>query len=110
MQIEKEKLCERIFELEKKLDASQSMELEIGGTRVSIQMAKPMGGEHNMKIDRKIKSKEKDLEDREEELEGLETPNQALIVKERNSNDELQEARKELIDVSLSLSQKLKSK
>lgn len=79
--IEREKLCERIFELEKKLDASQSMELEIGGTRVSIQMAKPMGGEHNMKIDRKIESKEKDLKDKEEELEGLETPNQALVVR-----------------------------
>ncbi|KAG6485938.1 hypothetical protein ZIOFF_054505 [Zingiber officinale] len=33
-----------------------------------------------------------------EEIEGLEDLNQALIVKERQSNDELQHARKELIN------------
>lgn len=102
MQREKEKLLERIVELEKKLDDSQSMELEIAGTRVSIQMAKPMGVEHNTEIYRKIKSLEKDLKDKEEELEDITTLYGAPMMKERNSNDELQEARKELIDVSLS--------
>lgn len=78
------------------------MELEIAGTRVSIQMAKPMGVEHNTEIYRKIKSLEKDLKDKEEELEDITTLYGAPMMKERNSNDELQEARKELIDVSLS--------
>ncbi|MCL7022751.1 hypothetical protein MKW94_001744 [Papaver nudicaule] len=45
----------------------------------------------------KIEELSKKLEDKEEELESLEDLNQILIVKERNSNDELQEARKELI-------------
>ncbi|KAE9463545.1 hypothetical protein C3L33_04552, partial [Rhododendron williamsianum] len=76
---EKEKLLERIVELEKKLDDSQSMELEIAGTG-------------------KIKSLEKDLKDKEEELEDITTLYGAPMMKERNSNDELQEARKELID------------
>ncbi|XP_058185675.1 factor of DNA methylation 2-like isoform X1 [Rhododendron vialii] len=74
------------------------MELEIAGTRVSIQMAKPMGVEHNTEIDRKIKSFEEDLKDKEEKLEDITTLDGALMMKERNSNDELQEARKELID------------
>lgn len=78
------------------------MELEIAGTRVSIQMAKPMGVEYNTEIYRKIKSLEKDLKDKEEELEDITTLYGAPMMKERNSNDELQEARKELIDVSLS--------
>lgn len=34
-------------------------------------MAKPMGVERNMEIERKIKSLEKDLKDKEEELEGM---------------------------------------
>ncbi|KAI3919585.1 hypothetical protein MKX01_018408 [Papaver californicum] len=37
------------------------------------------------------------LEDKEEELESQEDLNQIFIVKERGSNDELQEARKELV-------------
>ncbi|KAI3801508.1 hypothetical protein L1987_29615 [Smallanthus sonchifolius] len=45
----------------------------------------------------KMESIQNDLKEKEEELEGLEELNQALIVKERKSNDELVEARKELI-------------
>ncbi|KAL5580990.1 hypothetical protein UlMin_013432 [Ulmus minor] len=38
------------------------------------------------------------LKDKEEDLEAMEALNQALIVKERRSNDELQQAREELIN------------
>ncbi|KAL5569072.1 hypothetical protein UlMin_025647 [Ulmus minor] len=40
---------------------------------------------------------ESKLKEKEEELEDLEALNQTLVMKERKSNDELQEARKELI-------------
>ncbi|KAB1225962.1 hypothetical protein CJ030_MR1G006670 [Morella rubra] len=40
----------------------------------------------------------KDLNEKEEELARMEELNQTLIVKERKTNDELQEARKELIN------------
>ena len=40
----------------------------------------------------------KGLREKEESLEDLEALNQTLIVKERKSNDELQEARRELIN------------
>ncbi|KAK7402350.1 hypothetical protein VNO78_14548 [Psophocarpus tetragonolobus] len=40
---------------------------------------------------------EKKLDDKEEELEGMEAYQQALVVQERKTNDELQNARKELI-------------
>jgi len=40
------------------------------------------------------------LREKEGELNDLEALNQTLIVRERKSNDELQDARKELINVS----------
>ncbi|KAI3885283.1 hypothetical protein MKW98_002675 [Papaver atlanticum] len=46
----------------------------------------------------KIEELTQKSEDKEEELESLEDLNQTLIVKERRSNDELQEARKELVN------------
>lgn len=41
----------------------------------------------------------KDLREKEQSLRDMDALNQTLIVKERKSNDELQEARKELINV-----------
>ncbi|KAI3891565.1 hypothetical protein MKX03_033112 [Papaver bracteatum] len=49
--------------------------------------------EYRDKIEKLIKK----LEEKEGEMESLEDLNHSLIVKERKSNDELQEARKELI-------------
>ena len=42
-----------------------------------------------------------ELKEKEEELDDLEALTQTLIIKERKCNDELQEARKEMITVSL---------
>ena len=50
---------------------------------------------------KKIDSLQKDLREKEESLEELDAHNQCLIYAERLKNDELQEARKELISVSL---------
>ncbi|KAL5703596.1 hypothetical protein ACHQM5_022125 [Ranunculus cassubicifolius] len=49
------------------------------------------------KLNNELKAKEKSLEEKEE-LEYLESLTQTLVVKERKSNNELQEARNELIN------------
>ncbi|CAK9188250.1 unnamed protein product [Ilex paraguariensis] len=95
---EKEKLHKRILELEKKLDAKQALELEIERMRGALLVMKHMGEDGDMEIEDKMHNIQKNLKEKEEELEDLEALNQALVVKERKSNDELQEARKELID------------
>ncbi|GJS83721.1 RNA-directed DNA polymerase, eukaryota [Tanacetum coccineum] len=69
---EKEKLHHGIIELQKKLDEKQWLELQIELMKGAV-------------------------EDKEEELECLEAINQALISKERSCNDELVDARQELI-------------
>jgi hypothetical protein len=44
-----------------------------------------------------------DLQEKEEELEGVEDLQQTLVVQERKTNDELQDARKKLISVCIFL-------
>ncbi|XP_059626604.1 factor of DNA methylation 4-like [Cornus florida] len=95
---QKQELHKRIIELEKKLDAKQRLELEIECMRGAVQVMKHMDDVGDMKAKREMESIENDLiKEKEKELDDLEALNQALIVKERKSNDELQEARKELI-------------
>ncbi|KAK3020254.1 hypothetical protein RJ639_045578, partial [Escallonia herrerae] len=95
---EKELLHKRIIELEKKLDAKQALELEIELMRGALQVMKHMGDDGDTKVQKQIEDIRRDLLDKEEELEGLEALNQALVIKERKTNDELQDARKELIN------------
>ncbi|XP_059642814.1 protein INVOLVED IN DE NOVO 2-like [Cornus florida] len=97
---EKEKLHKRIIDLEKKLDAKQALELEIEQMRGALQVMKHIGEgeEGDTAVKKKMDVIQEDLKEKEEELENLEALSQALIVKERKSNDELQEARKELIN------------
>ncbi|KAJ0917595.1 putative XS domain-containing protein [Helianthus annuus] len=93
---EKEKLHQKIIKLEKKLDEKQRLELEIKQMKGAIEVMKHMT-EEDLEAKNKMKSLQNDLKEKEEELEGLEELNQALIVKERKTNDELVDARKELI-------------
>ncbi|PKA48562.1 Protein suppresor of gene silencing 3 [Apostasia shenzhenica] len=93
---EKEAAIEKIIKLEKQLEAKHKLELEIQQLKGSLQVMKHLGGE-DLEINGKIVELNEELKEKIEELEDLEALNQALIVKERKSNDELQEARKELI-------------
>lgn len=104
LQIEKEKLHSKIIELEKKLDARQALELEIERMRGALHVMKHMGEDGDMEVKKNMDAIKEDLKEKEEELESMEALQQALVIKERKSNDELQEARKELISVSVSLS------
>lgn len=77
------------------------MELQIETLKGQLNVMKHMGDEGDQEILEKANSLNKLLREKEGELDDMDRMNQALIVKERNSNDELQDARKELINVSL---------
>ncbi|KAA8515254.1 hypothetical protein F0562_018516 [Nyssa sinensis] len=97
-QRQKEELHKRIIQLEKQLDAKQALELEIERLRGTLNVMKHMGDDGDLEVLKKVEGIHKMLREKEGELDDLEALNQTLIVKERKSNDELQEARKELIN------------
>ncbi|KAI3737789.1 hypothetical protein L2E82_27801 [Cichorium intybus] len=92
---EKEKHHQKIIELQRKIDEKQRLELEIKQMEGAMEVMKHVTHE-DVDAKNKFESIEKDLKEKEE-LENLEELNQPLIIKERLSNDELQDARKELI-------------
>ncbi|KAF9676834.1 hypothetical protein SADUNF_Sadunf08G0044500 [Salix dunnii] len=95
---QKEELHNRIIKLEKQLDAKQALELEIERLRGALNVMKHMDDDGDVEVLRKMDAIIKKLREKEGELNDLDALNQTLIVRERKSNDELQEARKELIN------------
>ncbi|GMN24170.1 hypothetical protein TIFTF001_000446 [Ficus carica] len=95
---QKEELHRKIMDLEKNLDKKQALELMIERYRGALEVMKHMGADEDMKLKKEMDEIKEKLQEKEEEMEALEELNQALIVKERRSNDELQEARKETIN------------
>lgn len=102
IQRQKEELHNRIIQLEKKLDAKQAIELEIERLRGTLNVMRHMGADGDEEVMKKVEVILRELREKEGEFDDLEALNQTLIVKERKSNDELQDARKELINVSFS--------
>ncbi|KAG4939248.1 hypothetical protein JHK84_045440 [Glycine max] len=99
-QRQKELLHAKIIQLQKQLDMKQELELEIQQLKGSLSVLKHMEDDEDAEVLKKVDTLQKDLRDKEQSLEELDALNQALIVKERESNDELQEARKALVDES----------
>ncbi|XP_074366478.1 factor of DNA methylation 4-like [Apium graveolens] len=95
---EKHQLYQRVIELQKKLDDKQRLELDIEQMRGAVEVMRPISDGGDAEAKKKMESLEETLKEKEEDLEGLEDLNQALIIKERKTNDELQDARKELIN------------
>nr|XP_043633850.1 protein INVOLVED IN DE NOVO 2 [Erigeron canadensis] len=93
----KEELHKKIIMLEKQLDAKQAVELEIERLKGQLNVMKHIGDD-DMEVLKKVEVIHKNLREKEEELDDLESLNQTLVVQERKSNDELQDARKELIE------------
>ena len=96
MQRDKQAALEKILNLQQQLDAKENLELEIQHLLGKLEVMKHQGLESKEKID--VLSQE--LQDKYDEMEYMESMNQILLIKERKSNDELQNARKELIAVS----------
>lgn len=84
-QKEKENLQKKIIVLEKQLVAKQDLESEI----------------RNLNVIQKIEDRRRNLKEKEEELKYMESLNQTLVVQDQKSKIELQEARKDLIKVSV---------
>ncbi|KAM0004881.1 hypothetical protein Hdeb2414_s0002g00046191 [Helianthus debilis subsp. tardiflorus] len=96
---EKEEALKIVLELERQLDAKQKLEMEIVELKGKVKVIKLMADEDDAAVQGRIKKLNDELEAKVEEMGDLEDMNQTLVVKERESNDELQEARKELIKV-----------
>ncbi|XP_014516800.1 factor of DNA methylation 1 [Vigna radiata var. radiata] len=94
---EKEEAYNKILQLEKQLDAKQKLEMEIEELKGKLQVMKHLGDEDDTAVQKRIEEMNEELQEKIENLESVESMNQTLIVKERQSNDELQQARKELI-------------
>lgn len=100
IQRQKEQLHAKITQLEKQLDMKQKLELEILQLKGKLDVMKHMEDDGDSEVLYKLDALHKDLREKEQSLQDLDALNQTLIIKERKSNDELQEARKELINVS----------
>ncbi|EOA25333.1 hypothetical protein CARUB_v10018651mg [Capsella rubella] len=96
---QKEELHEKIIRLERQRDQKQAVELEIEQLKGQLNVMKHMGSDGDAEIVKKVGTIYKDLGEKEAELSDLDKFNQALILRERRTNDELQEARKELVNI-----------
>lgn len=86
-----------ILELDRQLDAKQTLLMDIQELKGKLQVMKHLG--KDAAVQSEMKEMNDKLEEKMEEMGDLENLNRILLIKELQSNDELQEARKELIDV-----------
>ncbi|XWS20521.1 hypothetical protein CRYUN_Cryun31cG0108700 [Craigia yunnanensis] len=93
---EKEEALKKILQLEKQLDVKQKLEMEIEDLKGKMLVMKHLG-QDDAAVQKKMEEMNNELKEKIDDLQDLESTNQVLIYKERQSNDELQEARKVLI-------------
>ncbi|KAF9686256.1 hypothetical protein SADUNF_Sadunf03G0139900 [Salix dunnii] len=94
---EKEEALKKILQLEKQLDAKQKLEMEIQEIKGKLLVLKHLGDQDDAAVQKKVEEMKDELSQKVEDFADMESLNQTLIIKERQSNDELQEARKILI-------------
>ncbi|TVU46269.1 hypothetical protein EJB05_05794 [Eragrostis curvula] len=87
---------ENIKELERTLASKHKLELEIEQLRGKLEVMKHMGTEEDTNL-KEIEKMRESLQEKDDELEAIDSLNQTLIVKERRTNDELADAKKDLI-------------
>ncbi|KAF3608219.1 hypothetical protein DY000_02050814, partial [Brassica cretica] len=95
--MQKEKLRERITALERELDQKQDLELEVEHLKRQLGVMRHMELDGGTEIVNKVETYLRDLSEKEGELAHVNKFNQDLVVRERTTNDELQEARRALI-------------
>ncbi|CAH2064817.1 unnamed protein product, partial [Thlaspi arvense] len=96
---QKEELHEKIIRLERQRDQKQALELEIEQLKGKLNVKKLMGSVGDDEIVEEVEKIYKDLTQREEDLAELDKFYQTVILRERRTNEELQEARKELVHI-----------
>lgn len=101
IQRQKEQFHAKIILLERQLEVKQKLELEIQQLKGKLNVMAHIEDDGDSEVLNKVDALHKDLREKEQSLRDLDSLNQTLIIKERQSNDELQEARKELINVSV---------
>lgn len=94
---EKEEALKKILQLEKQLDAKQKLEMEIQEIKGKLLVMKHLGDQDDAAVQKKVEEMKDELSQKEDDFTDMESLNQTLIIKERQSNDELQQARKNLI-------------
>ncbi|XP_073127420.1 factor of DNA methylation 1-like [Henckelia pumila] len=94
---EKEEALKKIFELERNLDEKQKLEMEIQELKGKIEVMKHLVGDDDAVAQHTRDQLREQLEEKVEYLNYRKELNRQLLAKERESNDELQEARNELI-------------
>ncbi|GFQ03493.1 protein involved in de novo 2, partial [Phtheirospermum japonicum] len=94
---EKGRVHNRIIQLEKQLDAKQAVQLEIEQLRGKLNAVKHMGDEGDLEVLNKVEMLLRAMKEKERELQELDSLNQTLIVQEHKMNEELHDARKEMI-------------
>ncbi|XP_068486001.1 protein INVOLVED IN DE NOVO 2-like isoform X2 [Phaseolus vulgaris] len=95
---QKEQLRHKIIRLEKQLEVKQKLELEIQQLKGKLNVMQYIEDDGDSEVLNTVNVLHKDLREKEQSLRDVDALNQTLIIKERQSNDELQEARKELIN------------
>ncbi|XP_024014820.1 factor of DNA methylation 3 isoform X2 [Eutrema salsugineum] len=95
--IQKEKLHDRIAALERELAQKQELELEVEQLKRQLSVMRHMELDGGTEIVNKVETFLRDLSEKEGELAHVNKFNQDLVVRERKTNDELQEARSALI-------------
>ncbi|KAL6847823.1 hypothetical protein ACP4OV_021951 [Aristida adscensionis] len=98
---EKQAALENILKLEQQLNAKQKLELEIQQLQGKLEVMKHMPSEEDSESKKKIAELSEELQAKYEDMDSMQSLNNTLVTKERKSNDELQLARKELINVTL---------
>lgn len=96
LQREKHAALKKILLLEQQLDAKQKLELEIQQLKGKLKVMEHMPGDEDSASKNKINELSEALQEKIDELDGMESLNQTLVIKESKSNIELQEARNEL--------------
>ncbi|KAK4846197.1 hypothetical protein QYF36_014247 [Acer negundo] len=94
---EKAEALRKIIKLTEELDARQKLEMEIADLKGTLQVMKHLEKADDAAVQKKMEEMNDKLKEKMEDLENLDDLNNTLITKERQSNDELQDARKELI-------------
>lgn len=92
---EKENVRKMVYDLEMQLASKQKLELERELLRGNLEVWKYMG-EEDAKSKEMLDKLHEALKEKDEEMEHIDSMNQTLIIKQRRTNDELEEAKKEL--------------